>query len=47
VGPARKRALLRVFGSTKQMRGATVDQIASVPGISRSLAEKIHEGLQA
>ena len=34
--------LLRVFGSTKQMRGATVDEIASVPGISRALAEKIH-----
>jgi excinuclease ABC subunit C len=47
VGPARKRALLRVFGSTKQMRGATIDQIASVPGISRSLAEKIHQGLNA
>ena len=28
VGPARKRALLRVFGSTRQMRGATVDEIA-------------------
>jgi excinuclease ABC subunit C len=47
VGPARKRALLRVFGSTKQMRSASVDEIASVPGISRSLAEKIHAGLNA
>jgi excinuclease ABC subunit C len=47
VGPARKRALLRVFGSTRQMRSATVDQIASVPGISRSLAERIHAGLNA
>jgi excinuclease ABC subunit C len=45
VGPARKRALLRVFGSTKQMRTATVEEIAAVPGISRSLAERIHEGL--
>ncbi len=45
VGPARKRALLRVFGSTKLMKSATIDQIASVPGISRTLAEKIHEGL--
>ena len=47
VGPARKRALLRVFGSARQMRSATIDEIASVPGISRSLAEKIHEGLNA
>jgi excinuclease ABC subunit C len=45
VGPARKRALLRVFGSTRQMRSASVDQIASVPGIGRALAEKIHSGL--
>ena len=28
VGPARKRALLRVFGSTRQMRSATIDEIA-------------------
>jgi excinuclease ABC subunit C len=47
VGPARKRALLRVFGSAKQMRGATVEQIASVPGISRALAERIHAQLSA
>ena len=47
VGPTRKRALLRVFGSTRQLRKATVEEIAAVPGISRSLAERIHEGLQA
>jgi excinuclease ABC subunit C len=45
VGPARKRALLRVFGSTRQMKSATVEQIAAVPGISRALAEKISQGL--
>ena len=45
VGPARKRALLRVFGSARQMRAATVDDIASVPGISRGLAERIREHL--
>jgi excinuclease ABC subunit C len=45
VGPARKRALLRVFGSTRQMRSASVDEIASVPGISRALAETIHAAL--
>jgi excinuclease ABC subunit C len=47
VGPARKRALLRVFGSTRQLKRATVDEIAAVPGISRALAERIHEGLNA
>jgi excinuclease ABC subunit C len=45
VGPARKRALLRVFGSTRQMRGATVDEIAAVPGISRALAGRIQAAL--
>jgi excinuclease ABC subunit C len=47
VGPARKRALLRVFGSTRQLKKATIDEIAAVPGISRTLAERIHEGLNA
>ncbi len=47
VGPTRKRALLRVFGSTRQMRSATLDEIAAVPGISRSLAERIHAELNA
>jgi excinuclease ABC subunit C len=47
VGPARKRALLRVFGSTRQLKKATVEEIAAVPGISRALAERIHEGLNA
>jgi excinuclease ABC subunit C len=47
VGPARKRALLRVFGSARQMREATIEQIASVPGISRTLAERIKVALEA
>ena len=47
VGPSRKRALLRVFGSTRQMKSASVDEIAAVPGISRALAERIHAGLNA
>ncbi|HWH36194.1 MAG TPA: excinuclease ABC subunit UvrC [Candidatus Limnocylindrales bacterium] len=47
IGPARKRALLRVFGSTRQLRRASVDEIAAVPGISRTLALRIHETLNA
>jgi len=47
VGPKRKRALLRVFGSAKRVREAPVEQIAAVPGIGRSLAERIKAGLEA
>ena len=41
VGPRRRQALLRVFGSVKRVREASVEQIAAVPGIGRALAEKI------
>ncbi len=47
VGPKRKRALLRVFGSAKRVREAPVEQIAAVPGISTALAARIKEGLEA
>ena len=41
VGPKRKRALLRVFGSAKRIREAPVEQIAAVPGIGPALAGRI------
>ncbi len=47
VGPKRKRELLRVFGSAKRVREAPVEQIASVPGIGRALAERIKAHLEA
>ena len=47
VGPARKRALLRVFGSSRVLRDASVDDIAAVPGIGRGLAERIRAHLDA
>ena len=43
VGPARKRALLRKFGSVKGMRGATADELAQVPGVSSALAARIQD----
>lgn len=43
VGPARKRALLRKFGSVKGMREATADELAQVPGVSSALAVRIQE----
>jgi excinuclease ABC subunit C len=47
VGPARKRALLRVFGSSRALKSATVGEIASVPGIGRELAGRIREHLDS
>jgi len=45
VGPARKRALLRVFGSTRALKQASVEEIASVPGIGDALATRIRDHL--
>lgn len=41
VGPARKRALLREFGSVRRIREASVDEVAAVPGVGPSLAQRI------
>ena len=46
VGPRRRAALLRVFGSIKRVNDAPVEQIASVPGIGKSLAAKIKANLE-
>ena len=43
VGPKRKKALLRKFGSVKAVREAPVDEIAATVGFTRSLAEKVKE----
>ena len=47
VGPKRRQALLRVFGSAKRIREAPVEQIAAVPGIGAALAARIKEALEA
>jgi excinuclease ABC subunit C len=47
VGPKRRRALLRVFGSAKRVREAPVEQIAAVPGIGAALAARIKQTLEA
>ncbi len=47
VGPARKRALLRVFGSSRGLRSASVEEIAAVPGIGPAMAARIREHLDS
>jgi len=43
VGPSRKRALLRHFGTAKAVSRAGVDDLMTVDGISASLAEAIYD----
>ena len=45
VGPKRKKALLRKFGSLKAVSYASADEIAETPGFTRGLAEKVLEAL--
>jgi excinuclease ABC subunit C len=46
VGPKRRAALLRVFGSAKRVREAPLEQVAAVPGIGPALAARIKAGLE-
>jgi excinuclease ABC subunit C len=46
IGPKRRQALLYYLGGLQALRQATVEEIAAVPMISRTLAEKIYAALQ-
>ena len=41
IGPSRKKALLRKFGSLQAIRQASADEIAATPGLTRRVAEQI------
>ena len=45
IGPKRKRMLIRRFGSVNGIKQASVDDIAAVPGITRSLAMLLKRSL--
>jgi excinuclease ABC subunit C len=45
VGPARRKALLKAFGSLDGIRAATVEQLAAVPGIPQQVALAVKENL--
>ena len=46
IGPGRKKALLRYFGSLERLRGASLGEIEKVPGIGKKLAREIYEFLR-
>jgi excinuclease ABC subunit C len=46
LGPARRAALLKHFGSVKRLRAARVEEIAEVSGIGQGTAETIAAALQ-
>jgi excinuclease ABC subunit C len=45
IGPARKRALLKRFGSVRRIREASVEEVAETPGVGREVAERLKERL--
>ncbi|HEX8981236.1 MAG TPA: helix-hairpin-helix domain-containing protein, partial [Ktedonobacterales bacterium] len=43
IGPKRKKALVRHFGSARAIASASVEDIAAVDGMNRDLAERVRE----
>ncbi len=41
IGPKRKQALLKHFGSIDAIRAASIDELAAVPGMTRKAAEEL------
>jgi excinuclease ABC subunit C len=46
VGEARRKALLKRFGSVKRLQEATWEEIGAVPGISETLARRVAQALR-
>jgi excinuclease ABC subunit C len=46
IGPARRKALLTHFGSIERIESATVEELATVPGINPALATSIKSHLE-
>ncbi|MCI0595849.1 MAG: helix-hairpin-helix domain-containing protein, partial [candidate division Zixibacteria bacterium] len=47
IGPGRRQILLSHFGSVENMKQATLDELSTVPGIPKSLAEKVFNHFQS
>ena len=47
LGPARRKTLLKHFGSVRKLSAASIEEIAAVPGIGSRLAATISAALGA
>jgi excinuclease ABC subunit C len=47
IGEARKKILLKHFGSALQVKNASLEELQKVPGIGKELAQKIYAALSA
>ena len=45
IGPKRKRALLKRFGSTQAIREAPIEELAATKGMTENLAKRVKEYL--
>ena len=45
IGPKRKRALLKQFGSVQAIREASIEELAATKGMTESLAKRVKESL--
>ena len=45
IGPKRRQALLKRFGSIEAIRQASLEELAAVPGMNRRAAEELKEQL--
>ena len=46
IGPVRRRALLKFFGSVERMRQATADDLAKAPGMNKKTAQELSDYLR-
>ncbi|UZK69297.1 excinuclease ABC subunit UvrC [Sphingomonas sp. S1-29] len=47
IGPARKKALLMHFGTAKAVRAASLEDLSKAPGVSKAMAQGIHDFFHA
>ncbi len=45
IGPKRRQALLKAFDSIDDIKAASVDELAAVPGMTRAAAQRVKESL--